>query len=349
MRVQSLRSRAALVLLAAALLCSCNRSSTGKTAAGAARGEPDALKVGVLPFLSNSILEIGVREGFFADQGIAVELVKVASVNDIAPLLVQGVIDISTPGLTAGLFNSISNGAQIRLVLALTDFAVQDCASIAFVARRADVESGKYADPARWKGARMALSTPGAPGVPSFVLSKVLASVGLTSADVKVMGIDLAVQGEALRTGQLDIVYAIEPWITRMCAPGDIAVLMPVEPVAPEMTASVIVYGQKPLKNRDLGRRFAVAYLRAVRQYRLGKTDRNVEIASEYTGLEPELVRRICWSSSPADGRINADSVMAYQSWLAGLGALDRIVAPKEFLDGEFADYAARELAKAQR
>jgi NitT/TauT family transport system substrate-binding protein len=125
----------------------------------------------------------------------------------------------------------------------------------------------------------------------------------------------------------------------------EIAVLMPADPLLPGYAASVIAYGARLLDDQDLGRRFAVAFLKGVRQYLKGKTERNVALVSEYTRLEPELVRKICWTYSPPDGKLNVDSLMSLQSWLAEQGHLDRMLSPEELVDTRFAEYARALLA----
>jgi NitT/TauT family transport system substrate-binding protein len=327
------------IVCLALFLAACTPQPMPSTPA-AVTPEPVHLKVGTLPYISNTIIKIAAEEGFFIEQGLAVELVDLKSSNDFFPLLLKGELDVATPALTPGFFNAVAKGGNLKIVLPLTDFKVQDCASSAFLARKADVEAKVYADMAHWKGARVALTSGGGPNSAAYVLAQALRQGSLGVSDIQIETIDLAVQAEALRASQVDIVFAVEPWVTRMLAQGDIAVLFPGEPLAPELTSSVIVFGARPLANPDIGNRFATAYLKAVRQYLQGKTPRNIELVAAYTSLDPELVKQVCWSHSPPDGQINVDSIMAYQTWLKESGALDRVLEPKEFLDTSFAEAA---------
>lgn len=83
-----------------------------------------------------------------------------------------------------------------------------------------------------------------------------------------------------------------------------------------------------------------VAYLKAVRQYGLGKTERNLAIISASTGLEPDLLSRAHWVPCHADGSINVESVMDFQAWAERKGFVDRTLSPEEFWDPSFAQYA---------
>jgi len=336
-----------VLTLTGTVLSACLRSRTPAPAGEVASRTAGApLKVALLPFLSNSVLRIGEAEGYFAEQGLAVEVVNLKSVNDCIPAMVQGMVDVATPPLNAAFFNAVAAGARLRFVLSLSELAVQECTSVGYLARRKDVESAIYASPSQWKGARIAFTTANAPAVSQSIADLALRQGGLTLRDMQVVSVEFAAQAEALRSGQVDIVSAVEPWVTRMDDAEDIAILMPDEPFAPGMTVSLVAFGGKALDNPDLGRRFAIAYLKAVRQYMQGKTERNVELVAAYTGLEPALVRKICWSFTPTDGSIHEDSLMAYQTWLREQGQLDRVLPAEQFLDTSFIEYARGALAK---
>ena len=52
-----------------------------------------------------------------------------------------------------------------------------------------------------------------------------------------------------------------------------------------------------------------IAYLKGVRQYNQGKTDRNVEILAKYTEMKPEEVKQSCWIPMRSDGMIDPSRV----------------------------------------
>lgn len=315
--------------------------------ATSAAAEPISLNVGALPFLSNSILQIAQDEGYFAEEGLDVKLIVQQSSNEFIPLLLKGELDVATPALTAGFFNAVANGGTIKLVLPLTNFTVQDCASIGVIARRSDIDAGTFAMLSQWQGAKVTVPPAGAQALPGYIIDTALRQDGLTLQDVQIVPIDLPVQAEALASGQTDLIYAVEPWITRMTTNPALALLTSVESFVPNMTASTIVFGGKPLADPTIGERFSVAYLKAVRQYGQGKTQRNVQLVAAYTKLEPALIEKLCWSSAPHDGSMNVELIMAYQTWLREQGLLDKTVAPDKFVDMHFAEFANQVLGKS--
>ena len=78
------------------------------------------------------------------------------------------------------------------------------------------------------------------------------------------------------------------------------------------------------------------AYLRAVRQYNRGKTDRNQEILGRHTGLDRALLREACWPSFRADGQIDVRSVRDFQIWALSRGLLDQRLTEQQFWDPQF-------------
>lgn len=333
-----------VVLVSLALLLGGCTSDSMPTTPGPATTEPIHIKVGTTPILSNVVLYIAEKNGYFAKEGLSVELVPFQSNRDFVALLLNGQLDVAQPALSPGFFNAVGAGGKLKMVLAVTNVKVRNCSYIAFFVRRADMETGIYREPGNWKGARVALLPAGAQSATGYIMDHFLRQGGLGLRDINLPVIDLAIQPEALRVGQVDIVLASEPWVTRMKADSNLAQLLPAESYAPNLTLSAILYGSKLLDNPDAGNRFAVAYLKAVRQYLQGAIPRNVEIITGLTGLEPEMIEHICLPDIPADGRINTDSVMDYQAWLMEQKFLDRMVSPDEFIDIRFVDAAHRVL-----
>lgn len=117
---------------------------------------------------------------------------------------------------------------------------------------------------------------------------------------------------------------------------------MPLEPVVPDLTVSMIVFGPRPLADPDIGERFALAYMKAVRQYALGKTPRNIELVMKHTGLDKALVGRISWPVIPQDGTLDFDWIERYQVWLESQKLVERRLSAAEFLDTRFAEADTR-------
>jgi len=74
-----------------------------------------------------------------------------------------------------------------------------------------------------------------------------------------------------------------------------------------------------------------IAYLKSMRQYNQGKTERNLKILAKYTGLDQELLKICCWPSLRNNGQINIESMIDFQQWALKKGYLDKEIPPNQF------------------
>jgi len=140
---------------------------------------------------------------------------------------------------------------------------------------------------------------------------------------------------------------AAEPWVTRVLQSGYGNYWVGAKDIVPGASYAMLWYGPTLLDdNPDLGNRFMVAYLKGVRQFNQGKTDRNLEILVKHTELEEEILRDACWVTINDNGMINPPSVVDFQDWALGKELLDNIVTEEQFWDPSFLEFANKELEK---
>lgn len=298
----------------------------------------DPIKISFQPIISFSPVLIAQEEGYFEKYGLDAEFVPVGSANEAVPLVMQGQLDVVQIALNPGFFNAIAKGGTARVAMGLTRWSVNGCAAIALASRRAD--TARFQDPAQWKGAKLVTDPVGERGLPGLLLERIAGQYGAGPGDIMMVKLPLANTAEALKNGAVDLVLISEPWLTRVISAADAEVLVTGKDILPEGQSSVVVFSERLLQNRDLGMRVAQAYLEGLRQYQAGNTDRNVAIVAQYTQLEPELIKRVCWATLPADGSLNMDSIMEYQAWAVKQGHLDQVVAPTDFWDGQLLQQA---------
>jgi NitT/TauT family transport system substrate-binding protein len=300
--------------------------------------EPVTLKVVLAPYMAYAPLFIAEEEGYFAEQKLQIEFVRLERAADAIPTLVDGKLDVMPAAIHLGLLNAMARGGGIKFVAGLSYISPTGCVSSALMARRALVAGGDLDSPAQLKGRRISLRSADVGG---YLLEKLLKTADLAPDHVEIVDIPSPTALEALERGTVDLVFTSEPWVTQILQAGHAVVWMPFQQVIPDFQASVIVYSPTLLEeNPDVGKRFMVAYLKAVRQYNQGKTERNVEILAKYTELDPELLREVCWLSFRDDGQINVQSVLDFQAWAVEKGYLDSSVTEEQFWDPSFVEYA---------
>lgn len=304
------------------------------------QSEQIAVKVVILPFLANAPFFIADAEGFFKEQGIDVEFVRMKRTATAVSSLIRGKIDVMSGAIWPGHLNAIARGARIKFVANKSYLGNTGCISTAIVVRRALVESGELVGPEHLRGLKISLNVSSYKG---FFLEKLLRSAEMSLDDVEMVDLLPSVECEALQRGTIDIAVLSEPWLTWMNDSSDVSLWMDLREVVPEFQWGFILYGPTLLnENPEAGERFMVAYLKGVRQYYRGKTERNVDILTDYTDLDRELLQKACWPALRIDGRINVEEVNTYQTWAFKKGLLDRTVSEEEFWDPRFVEYASR-------
>jgi NitT/TauT family transport system substrate-binding protein len=296
---------------------------------------PVKLKVNLQPYIGYAPILIAKEEGYFAKYGMEVEFVE-APAADALPLVMQGQLDILLTSTSTGIFNAISRAGTGRIVMGLSRWGTNDCASTSILGDRKQIAILRNV--AGWKGLIISTNATGAQGMQGFFLSQVLATGGLTLGDVEIRKLDAPAAIQALQSGAAPLALTTEPWSTRVVTAGDAEILHGAQQILPNAQYSVVVFSERLLRSPDLGKRAALAFQEAVRQYQEGPTDRNIKIIGGYTGLEPEILKQICWATIPVDGAIDLPSIMAFQQWAAAEGSLDRVVGPEEFWDGRFVE-----------
>jgi NitT/TauT family transport system substrate-binding protein len=299
---------------------------------------PDKLKLIALPLLSWAPFDIAEAEGFFSEQNLEVEFIRLTRPSDALPSLAQGDVDIGAGLLTVALMNAIAGGARIKLVADKGHLAADGCTHSALLVTQSLVESGALDQPDLLRGLRLEIN----PLLPeAFYTDLALREVGLSLDDLEILTLPPAAEPDALATGAVDLLVAAEPQLSLLEKTGNAVIWRRSEQVIPGTQWASVLYGRSLLDERqDVGERFMVAYLKAVRQYNEGKTPRNVEILMNRTGLAEELLRSACWPPIDNDIRVKTGSLREYQEWAVSRGIAERVLTEDELADHRFAEHA---------
>ncbi len=296
--------------------------------------EVATVKVVTLPFITFAPYYIGVEEGYFAKYGIDVELVDFTVQEEILPALSSGQVDVSSGLVSAGMFNAIARGADIRITADKGYVDPAGCVNWAVLGRKDLVESGALDTPDQLAGLTVNI-------VPAtwleYYLAEVLAAGGLTLDDIEKVNISSPAVPEALDQSQIDAAVNSEPWVTRLAASGHVHVLPLPQELTPNESGAVMLFGPSLLgDNRDVGARFMAGYLEAVAQYAEGPTPRNLEIIAPITQLPEDLLNSMCWPAINPAGDVAVEGVIAFEEFAVDRGYLDEVVPAEDFYDASF-------------
>ncbi len=303
--------------------------------------EDVTVKVVTLPFITFAPYYIGLEEGYFEHYGIDVELVEFTVQEEILPALASGQVDVSSGLVSAGMFNAIARGSDIRITSDKGFVDSDSCINWSVLGRKDLVESGGLESADQLAGMTVNI-------VPAtwleYYLSLVLAEGDLTLDDIEKVNISSPAVPDALDSAQIDVAVNAEPWVTRLSAVGHVPVLGLPQELTPGESGAVQLYGPTLLgENQDVGIRFMAGYLKAVEQYQEGPTERNLEIISEFSQLPEDLLSEMCWPALNPTGDVAVDGVMAFQDFAVERGYLDEVVPADQFMDDAFL-IGAREL-----
>ena len=304
----------------------------------AEEAEPVHLKVVDLPYIPFMTFYIAQEEGYFAEQGLEVEFVKFTSVTQALPLLVQGGLDVAAGSINAGIFNAIAQDMNIRIV-AGRDYIDPDQGNMALVVRKDLYAGGELDTVAEIKGRQVAISCTAC--IQDFALTNILENADLTLKDVTVARMTPQDIIAAFTNKVLGVATVGALQLGQIKTLGCAEILEPFNDVIPEFQVAYMMFGPTLLEdNPDTGKKFMVAYLKGVRQYAQGKTERNLEIALKYTGMDRETLLNSPWPPMYTDGGIDTQDVLDFQDWAYDSGLVDKKVPIAQLVDTSLVDYA---------
>jgi NitT/TauT family transport system substrate-binding protein len=271
------------------------------------------LTIAAYPYLTEAPYFIAQEEGYFAEQGLEVEFIRFEKSADVIPALIAGQLDVTTVLPNPALFNSIAGGANIRIVAGKGYVDTAGCSHVGLMVHPDVLASGSLDDPENWVGLKFSTDR-GA--LVEFAIDRYLIQNGISMDQLAYVEMPITSRLEALQNGSIDIAAAGEPWITRIRNAGAGEVWVSLEEMIPDSQYAVVMYGPSILEEHpEIGVRFMTALLKAIAQYNEGKTERNIAIIAQYTQMDPVEIEQSCWQSIRADGDINLQSLLDYQTW----------------------------------
>lgn len=306
-----------------------------------ASAQPTSLKVVILPFISFAPYWIAQDDGYFKEQGLNVELVDMTNQQDTLPAMLGGQVDVTSGQVYSAMFNAAAKDSGMKIVADKGYINPDSCENIAVIGRKGLFDAGDL-KAEQLKGSKMTI-------VPAswneYYLDKLLKALNLTNTTASNTTMSSPAVLEAMNAGQVDITVQNEPWVTRLTDAGHVRITPGISKLMPNSESAVMLFGPKLMgENADVGKRFMLAYLKAVRAYNEGKTDHNVSIVSKYTKLPAELLKKMCWPALNANGTVNTESVLDFQNWAVDKGIIKTPATAAQLFDSSFAEYASQQL-----
>ncbi len=329
--------RRLLSCLAAAALVGC-----GKTAR-----QPRKLRVGLLPRYSLAPLYLADELGFFREAHLEVEMHPFSESLQLFPALAGGQLEATFGMVSPGFINAVLKGARPRIV-AGRDIAVPGCTTGGAIFGHRKSFPGGLQDLRALKGKRVAV--PGLVGISGFHLDQLLASAGMTRADIRPVVMRYPEAAAAVTAGKIDALAGTLMDMDLDRASGNVVRSITLAEVLPNYQYSFILFGPSLLgRDPETGVSFLWAYLRGVLAYRAGKNPRAMDELARAARTEPVAARAACREGISVDGRIDLPSVQRFVDWAFKNGYVPQAVEAARLIDSRFVEEAGRRLSRQRR
>ncbi len=311
-------------------------------------------KAGMNMSTSNTPFWIGIERGYYKEIGLDIELVTVQTGPDTIPPLSTGEMLIAAGAIGAAHFNAVLRDIPIKMVLASNTSQQGQSDSTGFLVRKDLIDSGKVKEIKDLKGLTIGIAS--LASASEIATDLMLAQGGLKPGDVNKVTMAMPDMVAALANKSIDVSMNVEPALTQAEDLGVAVLKWKVSDVA-----SPFQWGANNLspvlwqKNPDLARDFAVAHLRAIRDYAdaMGpkKKDRAavlnymVKYSSEKNVAVLEKLRP---AGVNPDGLNYVDSIGRQLDWYTTQGVVKQPMKVTDIVDNSYAEYALSKLGKYQ-
>jgi NitT/TauT family transport system substrate-binding protein len=227
---------------------------------------PDLVKVGVFPISSSLPYFVAIEKGYFKENNIEVETIKLMGGPPNVAALITGQIDVSAVLVTLEGLNANIKKPGVAMYIAMHSQNVEYKME-QFVVREGLVDKVKTLKD--FKGLKLM----SAPGPANLNTAKgILAKQGLKEGDYTIDQLDMGQHVNALKAGTFDGGYTLEPSATIMAnigagktvEAGVIAKYILGDPKADAFAAGCALSSDFIAKRPDVAKRFAAAWAKAI-------------------------------------------------------------------------------------
>lgn len=340
-------SNAGRPVASAAVSAAAEPSAAAPTASGLKK-----VRYGELQILGDAGVYVALEQGFFAQQGIDLELVKFDTAVNMVPALGTGQLDAGGGATSAGLLNAIARGVALQ---AVADKGHLDAAPPGFpvadlLVRKDLWDSGKVKSVADLKGLTLSQPAKGFSG--DITSAKELAKGGLKPSDVNFVQIPLSDVAAAYANKKVDAGGATEPSRTVIVDIQQTGVTLVHDyDVDPGAQTAVILFGPD-FANSPSAVPFVTSYLQGVRLYNDGfvkkdpaAREKAIDALTKHTVVKDRsLFDKMTVQGLDSNGTVNLQSMEEQQDYWLSHGDLQTKVDLSKVVNDSLAKQAVAKL-----
>jgi NitT/TauT family transport system substrate-binding protein len=292
---------------------------------------------------------VALDQGFFAEQGIDLDLPRFDSAGNMIGPLGAGQIDAGSGAIGAGLWNAVARGVDVKVVAdgghVEPGFPQQE-----LVVRKSLLDTGRVSSAADIKGLTVGMSVRGTSV--EYAIVKMLEKNGLTMADINPVEMPPTEFAVAMMNGKVDAAFAIQPSLTTLLSQEIAAHLMYDWEATPDNQSLALLYSPQ-FAASDLAVPFMVAYLKGIRLYddafqkRLPEArEKAFDAVVKYGAVKDRAIYESYTSFFliDPDGKLRMPSLQDQQAFFLSTGVQSTRLDFSKIVDTRFAEQAAEKL-----
>ena len=244
------------------------------------------VKVGNLVFVGTAPMQLGIKKGFFKDEGLSLDLTEADNPAAIAGQLTSGQADIGFT-TTAFLATADSQGAGLQAV-APVDGLIDTKAPASGVVVKGDSPIKTLADLEGKKVGVVAL------GSELHVLTLAdMDAKGGDSSKMQAVQLPFPQMEQGVASGNVDAAVMTEPFLSAALAKGDRMIAAPEIDLVPNGTVTAWAASTKYIsQHADVVKKFLAATQKTL-DYAQAHPDEVEALIPTYTGLDPKVLEKM--------------------------------------------------------
>lgn len=292
------------------------QTTTSNTTPTGTSGPLTKVRIGFIPVMIYAPIFVGVERGYFAQEGISLELTSLNGGSDAVVQLAAGNFDAGIGGAGAGLFNAANRGVKFTIVAPMHSEQPPLTSPLVISPKRAN----EFKTVADLKGKKVSINATGA--ATEYWLAQALQKGGLSMSDIQLTTVRFQDVPAALESGSLDAAILGEPFATINKDKNLVKVLS--EDFINGFYSTYLYFGEPMMQNDKLARSFMRAYLRACRDLQ-GKymTPEIAKIIEKYTKVPADVNLRASAAQYDPNGRVPIENLNTLQTYFLQRGVLD--------------------------
>lgn len=280
-------------------------TTSAGTGSEATSGDLTSITVGAIPIGDVAPIHVGVKEGFFEDEGLDVEVVNTSGGAIAVPGVVAGDYDFAF-GNTVSLMVARDQGLPLKYVANGTTTTGEEGKDFAAVIALEDSELETSADLQGHTASSNNLLNIGDTSIRLAV-----DNAGADGSEVDFIELAFGDAAAAVQNGQVEAALVLEPYLTRSLDAGLKAVSWPYAEAHPDLDIGGYFTSEETIEQRPQD---VEAFTRAMRKsMEFSQENPEVvrEVIGEYTEIDPEILDRITLPRFKADFSREAMTALA--------------------------------------